>query len=185
MGFSTAAWQVWVSLGTEQPQLLLCIPGLLGLCAHPLLPGKVCRLLVPAFTVQAGGQETPPRNKRHQQVGASSFLTISGAGALRNSLSIARCGSPAAPPPKRKKYERQERLGETRGGLAWIGSLMAGHQTGTTRLCQDGSPCQEAESCWQQGCGFTFSLHHTPGQCKTPWRERNKHGLGLGVHSHC
>lgn len=54
---------------------------------------------------------------------------------------------------------------------------------GTTGLCQDGSVCPGAESCWQQSCSFAFSPHHTLGQRQTPWRTRHKH-IGAGEDSH-
>lgn len=49
VGYLMAAQQVCMSLGAEWPQLLLSSPGPPGLCAHPVLPGQGCRLLVPAF----------------------------------------------------------------------------------------------------------------------------------------
>ena len=60
------------------------------------------------------------------------FATAEGAGALRNILSAARFGSPAAPPPKRQKSENQKQLGEPMAG-------QAGSTGGTAWFCRAGA----------------------------------------------
>lgn len=79
------------------------------------------------------------------------FATVPGAGALRNILSTARFGSPAAPPPKRQKSEKQKRLGETVAG-------------------QVGSPQGTAWSCRAK---VELQFHPQP-----PQRGRHKQGQG-------
>lgn len=123
--------------------------GLAELCASLLL-------LYPTVPCSQEDRALLKETRAAGELGASFHHCSRSCGALRNILSTARFGSPAAPPPKRQKSEKPKRLGETVAG-----------QVGSTR-----------GTAWSCRAKVELQFHPQPSHCNRLREEGINRGRG-------